>query len=103
MKKGIVFILLVMYGIMAAFCNSYKWKAQTGETRTRKDGTIFHVWERKDITEEEFKTLKNSEFSKARIVKRDGATNYIIEKDGLQIVISDVEDNIPESAKGNMS
>lgn len=92
MKKGIVFIVLAIYGIMAAFCNSYKWKAQTGEKKARKDGTIFHVWERKDITEEEFKTLKDTEFSKARIVKRDGATNYIIERDGLQIVLIEISD-----------
>ena len=103
MKKGIVFIVLAMYGIMAAFCNQYKWKAQTGEKKARKDGTTYSVWERKDITEEEFKTLKDTDFKNARVIKREYATHYIIEKDGLQIVISDVEDNIPESAKGNMS
>lgn len=92
MKRGIIFIVLAMYGIMAAFGNSYKWKAATGEKRARKDGTTFNVWERKDLTKEEFETLKDNEFSKARIVKRDGVTSYIIEKDGLQIVLIEIKD-----------
>ena len=91
-RRGIVFIVLTIYVTMTAFCNSYKWKAQTGEKKARKDGTTYSVWERKDLSEEAFKTLKSTEFSKARIVKRDGATNYIIEKDGLQIVLTEIEE-----------
>lgn len=102
MKRGIIFIVLAMYGIMAAFCNSYKWKAATGEIKCRKDGTTFNVWDRKDLTKEEFETLRNTEFKNARVLKREYATMYIIEKDGKQISIIDVEDNIPESAKANM-
>lgn len=92
MKKGLIIIALAMYGVMAAFCNSYKYKAQTGETRTRKDGTTFHVWDRMDLSERKFNELKESEFKDARVVKRDGVTNYIIEKDGLQIVLIEIEE-----------
>lgn len=96
MKRGLVFIVLAMYGIMAAFCNSYKWKSQTGETRTRKDGTTFHVWDRMDLSERKFNELKESDFKNARVVKREDDTgrytHYIIEKDGLQIVITEIED-----------
>lgn len=90
MKKGLVLIVLAMYGIMAAFCNSYKYKAQTGETRTRKDGTTFHVWDRMDLSERKFNELKESDFKNARVVKRDNVTNYIIEKDGKQIVLIEI-------------
>lgn len=37
-RRGIIFIVLTIYVTMAAFCNSYKWKAQTGEKKARKDG-----------------------------------------------------------------
>lgn len=90
MKKGLVLIVLAMYGIMAAFCNSYKYKAQTGETRTRKDGTTFHVWDRMDISKSEFNRLLNTDFKNARVVKRDNGTVYIIEKDGKQIVLTEI-------------
>ena len=90
--RKIISILVMLVTMMAAFGNSYKWKAATGEKRARKDGTTFNVWERKDLTKEEFETLKDTEFSKARIVKRDGATYYIIERDGLQIVLIEIKD-----------
>lgn len=92
MKRAIVLIILAMYGIMGAFCNSYKWKSQTGETRTRKDGTTFHVWDRMDLSEAEFNRLLKTDFKDARVFKREGITNYIIEKDGKQIVITEIED-----------
>lgn len=96
MKRAIVLIVLAMYGIMAAFCNSYKYKAQTGETRTRKDGTTFHVWDRMDLSERRFNELLNTDFKNARVVKHEDDTkrytNYSIEKDGKQIVITDIED-----------
>lgn len=90
MKRTLVFIVLAMYGIMAVFCNSYKWKAQTGETRTRKDGTTFNIWDRKDLSESTFNELRDTDFKDARVVKRDNSTHYIIEKDGKQIVITEI-------------
>ena len=96
MKRGIVVILLMVYGIMGAFCNSYKWKAQTGETRQRRDGSTYHVWDRMDLSERKFNELKESDFKNARVVKHEDDTrhytNYIIEKDGLQIVMTEIED-----------
>ena len=90
MRRTIVLIVLAFYGIMSVFCNSYKWKAQTGETRTRKDGTIFHVWDRTDLSEATFNKLKETDFKNARVVKRDNGTVYIIEKDGKQIVMTEI-------------
>lgn len=90
MRRTIVLIVLAMYGIMSVFCNSYKWKAQTGETRTRQDGTIFHVWDRMDLSEATFNKLKATDFKDARVVKRDNSTAYIIEKDGKQIVMTEI-------------
>ena len=90
--RKLIAILVMFVTMMAAFGNSYKWKAATGEKRARKDGTTFNVWERKDLTKEEFETLRNTEFKNARIVKRDGSTVYIIEKDGKQIVITEIND-----------
>ena len=96
MKRGIVLIVLAMYGIMSAFCNSFKWKAQTGETRTHKDGTTFHIWDRMDLSERKFNELKESDFKNARVHKHEDDTkrytNYIIEKDGKQIVMTEIED-----------
>ena len=96
MRRGLVFIVLAMYGVMAMFGNSYKWKAQTGETRTRKDGTTFHVWDRMDLSERKFNELKESDFKNARVARHEDDTkrytNYIIEKDGLQIVMTEIED-----------
>jgi len=92
MKKGLVFIILAMYGIMAMFGNSYKWKAQTGETRTRKDGTVFHVWDRMELSERKFNELKESDFKDARVIKREGITNYIIEIDGKKIIMTEIAD-----------
>lgn len=92
MRRTIVLIVLAFYGIMAAFCNSYKYKAQTGETRTRKDGTTFHVWDRMDISKSEFNRLLNTDFKDARVFKREDITNYVIEKDGKKIVLTDIAD-----------
>lgn len=92
MRRTIVLIVLAMYGIMSVFCNSYKWKAQTGETRTRQDGTIFHVWDRMDISKSEFNRLLNTDFKDARVFKREDITNYVIEKDGKKIVLTDIAD-----------
>ena len=81
MKRGIVIITLLFYGIMAVFCNSYRLKVATGE-KTRADGTTFHTWDRTELSEQSFNKLKDTDFKNAKVTKKGNATHYSIEKDG---------------------
>ena len=91
MRRTIVLIVLAMYGIMAVFCNSYKLKVATGE-KTRRDGSTFHTWDRTELSEASFNKLKDTDFKDAKVTKRGNATIYSIEKDGLPMVLTVIED-----------
>lgn len=87
MKKSIIaFIMVLIWGTWFVNADVYKWKAQTGE-RTRRDGTIYHIWDRVDLSEATFNKLRGTDFKDARVVEHEYATHYIIEKDGKQIVL----------------
>lgn len=92
MRRAIVLIVLAMYGIMTVFSNSYKLKVATGEMRTRRDGTEFHVWDRTELSEASFNKLRDTDFKDAKVTKRGNATIYSIEKDGLPMVLTVIED-----------
>ena len=94
MKKSIIaFIMVLIWGAWFVNADVYKWKAQTGETRTRRDGTTYNIWDRTDLSEATFNELKDTEFKDARVVENEYATHYIIEKDGKQIVLTRITED----------